>query len=318
MKATDYEQMLGDIKAALAANASTTFAIIGHTPLAYDLISFFRSVGAEARLLGVYAETGRAGSASVKLFSDLVRDNPTVAIVASDANKESLLEGAAQYLTPATRVLLAGYGHFEFKDDLFENSARSVLVPSLANGYPNSLIHIYQCLKNAARLDLEGVVVEFGMFKGGTTTVIANFVKNLGRTWRVIGFDTFAGFPPKRSPLDMYDHPDCVFPDEEAVRNYVRPLNIEVVSGDVVKTVTRLSSEQIVLAFVDTDNYTSACAILDVIQDRIVPHGAIVFDHFTGRDRFRYTLGERLAAKRLLQDRRYFNLHHTGVFFRQS
>jgi hypothetical protein len=43
-----------------------------------------------------------------------------------------------------------------------------------------------------------------------------------------------------------------------------------------------------------------------------------VFDHFTGVDRFLYTLGERLAAKRLLDDSRFFNLHGTGVFFRQS
>jgi hypothetical protein len=43
----------------------------------------------------------------------------------------------------------------------------------------------------------------------------------------------------------------------------------------------------------------------------------MVFDHATGIDRFRYTLGERLAARLLLGDARYFHLHGTGVFDRQ-
>lgn len=71
------------------------------------------------------------------------------------------------------------------------------------------------------------------------------------------------------------------------------------------------------LTFIDTDNYTSAKAAIEVVRERTVPGGAIVFDHFTGLNRFRYTLGERIAAKALLDDVRYFNLHDTGVFYRQ-
>jgi O-methyltransferase len=72
-----------------------------------------------------------------------------------------------------------------------------------------------------------------------------------------------------------------------------------------------------VLSFIDTDNYTSATAALEIAADRTVPGGAIVFDHFTGTDRFRYTLGERMAGQALLDDPRYFHLHGTGVFWRQ-
>ena len=133
----------------------------------------------------------------------------------------------------------------------------------------------------------------------------------------MIGFDTFDGFPPKRSVLDMYAHPGCVFRDEAFVRRAVTGTGIEVVSGDVVETVHRLDQEDVVLAYVDMDNYSPAVAVLDVIQDRTVVGGAIVFDHFTGRNRFRYTLGERMAARRLLEDERYFHLHDTGVFLRQ-
>jgi hypothetical protein len=93
--------------------------------------------------------------------------------------------------------------------------------------------------------------------------------------------------------------------------------NVEIVAGDIAETCQRLNGEQLILSFMDTDNYTPAKAALEVVQPRTVVGGAVVFDHFTGADRFRYTLGERMAGAVLLDDPRYFHLHGTGVFYRQ-
>jgi hypothetical protein len=155
------------------------------------------------------------------------------------------------------------------------------------------------------------------MFKGGTTMLISRFIEGLGAKWRIYGFDTFSGFPPKRSPLDMYDHPDCVFLDGDMVRTMFAGRNVEIVQGDVVETISRLSAEDLVLSFVDTDNYTSAQAIIRVITERTRVGGAIIFDHWAGHGRYIDTIGERMAAKVLAADPRYFNLHGTGVFLRQ-
>ncbi len=197
-------------------------------------------------------------------------------------------------------------------------SESQLLVPSLANGYPNSLVHLYQCLANAARLGLTGAVAELGMFKGGTTMFLSRVIERLGASWPVIGFDTFGGFPPRRSPLDMYDHPGCVFTDQAAVRRYLDGRDIEIIAGDIAETCRRLEGEDLVLTFIDTDNYTPASAALEIARERTVPGGAIVFDHFTGTDRFRYTLGERIAGRVLLGDPRWLHLHGTGVFYRQA
>lgn len=177
---------------------------------------------------------------------------------------------------------------------------------------------MYQCLVNAARLGTSGVVAELGMFKGGTTMFLSKVIERLGASWPVIGFDTFGGFSLRRSPLDMYDHPGCVFTDLAAVRRYLDGRNIEIVPGDITDTCRRLEGEDLVLTFIDTDNHTPAKAALEVVRGRTVPGGAIVFDHFTGTSRFRYTLGERIAGRVLLDDARYFHLHETGVFYRQS
>jgi len=147
---------------------------------------------------------------------------------------------------------------------------------------------------------------------------LSRVIERLGAGWPVIGFDTFGGSPPRRSPLDMYDHPGCVFTDLTAARRYLDDRNVEIVAGDITATCRRLEGEDLVLSFIETDNYTSATAALEIVADRTVPGGAIVFDHFTGTDRFRYTLGERMAGQALLDDARYFHLHGTGVFWRQT
>lgn len=199
----------------------------------------------------------------------------------------------------------------------YHHELGNLLVPSLANGYPNTLTHLHQCLTNAARLGLTGVVAEFGMFKGGTTMFLSRIIEQLGLDWPVIGFDTFAGFPARRSPLDMYDHPGCVFTDLESVRRYLADRRVEIVPGDIAATASRLAHEDLICTFIDTDNYTPGTAAVTVARKRTLVGGAIVFDHVTGTNRFRYTLGERLAARPLLGDSRYFHLHGTGVFYRQ-
>jgi len=300
---------------------SARAAIVGRTPAALALVGTFVAMGIEHQLLGVYAEHGTAAPgaprADPRPLAQIAEDNPDLVLIASDAEKEALLTAALPYLTPRTKVLIGGFQHYLFRDELFERETSNAFAPSFANGYPNTLIHIYQCLQNAARLRLRGVVAEFGMFKGGTTMLISRFIEALGQDWKVYGFDTFDGFPAPRSPLDMYAHPDCVYLDYETVRRFFEKRNVEVVAGDLVETASHLKDQDIILAFIDTDNYTSASRVLDAIADQVVVGGAVVFDHFNGRDRFLYTLGERYAAKRLLDDSRYFNLHDTGVFLRQ-
>lgn len=314
------DALLADVQVALAADVSATFAIVGHTPATYELLRLFHSTGQSRRLIGVFDAKIASDDAEpgFRPLGALRGQNPSYVAIAVDEQKQELLASLEGLVPVATKLLFAGQGQYNFRDEAFTRVGREMLVPSFATGYPNTLIHLYECLRNAARLGLEGVVVEFGMFKGGTTMMLSRFVKALGQDWPVIGFDTFAGFPPKRSLFDMYDHPDCHFDDLESVRRLVDGHGIEVVPGDIVETVERLRDERIVLAFVDTDNFTPASAAVAAVQERVLVGGAIVFDHYTGRKRHRYTLGERMAAQPLEVDRRYFNLHDTGVFLRQQ
>ncbi|WP_299749588.1 TylF/MycF/NovP-related O-methyltransferase [uncultured Tateyamaria sp.] len=311
------DSLLDDVRVAMCSSPAATFAVVGLGPAAYEVGSLFRNAGQMDRFLGVFDERIEQASNNHQPLREIKGVKPTYVVIAVDEGKNEVLLALEGLVPVETRILFAGSRQYDFSDSRFERALRTSLVPSFATGYPEVVIHLYECLRNAARLGLEGAVVEFGMFKGGTTMLLSAFIEELERDWPVIGFDTFSGFPPKRSLFDMYDHPDCHFEDLEAVRRLVSGRRIEVVPGDIVDTISRLSDVDVVLAFVDTDNYTPAAAAVAMLRERVVRNGTIVFDHYTGRSRHRYTLGERFAASGLEQDSRFFNLHGTGVFIRQ-
>lgn len=295
--------------------------LLGLTPVTIDLLRSLAPVGLLDSITAIYdlkpQEKLTLGPA-VRSLEELHGDSLDVLVVCSDEDKEVLIEQALPYITGTPRLVIAGFEQYRFRDPGFTELLSELLVPSIANGYDNCQIHLYQCLTNAAKLGISGAVVEFGTYKGGTSVFLANAVKRLGQEWPVFSLDTYDGFPPRRSPLDMYNNPDCEYRDKAAVLAYTSRAGVQLIEGDIVETASQLADHQFVLSFFDTDNYSSAMAGLDVVRDRTAVGGAIIFDHWVGRERFRYTLGERFAARVLLEDKRYFNLHGTGVFLRQA
>lgn len=319
MERGDAEKLREDVLEQVARGA-INFGILGNDPVGFELFGLLTHEFPSCVVRWYGGAPLALAAGQNHALTRLSVDKPSVVVVAEDADKEPVLLEAVPNLGYAPVVLLAGYAHYGFRDALFEQTLADLHVPSIANGYPNTLVHLYECIVNAARLGLDGAIVEFGVFKGGTTMFLARVARALGLRWRVIGFDTFRGaFPPRCSPLDMYSHPGAVFGDFGAVERYLETEGIELVRGDIVETASQLGDTPVVLGFIDTDNYSSARAAIEAVRENVVVGGALIFDHLTGVDRFRYTLGERIAARELLaDDDRYFNLHGTGVFLRQQ
>ncbi|MGB1697349.1 MAG: TylF/MycF/NovP-related O-methyltransferase, partial [Thermoplasmatota archaeon] len=261
-------------------------------------------------------QAGPLDGITVESIANLKTVSNQVIVICADAEKELLLEQILPKINGEPKILLAGYAHYEYQNPTFKKIKESLAVPSIANGYENCLIHLFQCIENGIKNNLQGDVVEFGTFQGGTTKFLAKTVKALGGSAKIWTFDTFEGFPSKESPLDLYNHEDLGNTNLQEVQNYLQNENVEIVPGDIRDTVQVLEEIPIQLAFMDTDNYSAATAALATIAAQIVPGGAIVFDHYTGHNRFRYTIGERIAAKTLENDSRFINLHGTGVFIK--
>lgn len=296
-------------------------ALIGLTAEALDVHKRLASRTLAERVCGIFdPDRSPETISSGRRWSELAVVAPDLLVICADAGKERLLEAYDELCPtpdPIPAVVIAGTSHLEYQDPVYAELDAPMLVPSYATGYPLTRVHMFQCLQAAAANEISGAIVEFGCFKGGTTAWLARCARRLGLDSTVIGFDSFEGFPPPRSVFDLYEHPRCVFRGEQQVRDYLEPLGVEVISGDIAATASRrLEREPILLAFVDTDNYTPAAAALSVVAENLVPGGAIVFDHWTTTPEYIYTLGERVAARRVLASRGLLQLYGTGVWIR--
>lgn len=302
----------------LVSDDRKAIALVGLSSTAIDLLSQLREDGLGPTLLGIFDPSLPEGREQLaEPWTRLGELDPDLIVICSDREKELLLRASETALhgqVDLPDAVLAGTAHLAFDDPLFDELDAPALVPSYATGHPHTRIHLYQCLKAAAAHELRGAVVEFGAFKGGTTAWLARLVSRLNlRDSPVIGFDTWQGFPARQSLFDLYRHPRCKFDDIDAVRAYVEPVGAELVVGDIANTAAaRLQNQPVLLAFLDTDNYTAARAALQAVLPNLVPGGTVVLDHFATSEAYLYTVGERMAAHEVLGD--LLHVHGTGVF----
>lgn len=305
---------------ALARTVDTgaqSIALLGFTPATLAVRHALTAAGLGERVLGIY-EPGDARGADASPLAELARRDHDLLVVGVNATKAQLLDAYRREVgepedPPA--VVLAGTAHLEYADADFDELNAPALVPSYATGSPYTRQHLFQCLQAAAANDLRGAIVEFGAFKGGTTAWLARVARHLGLDGcPVIGLDSWSGFPPRRSVLDLYEHPRCVFTDLDAVRAYTDPFGVQLIAGDITETYHRLEGEPLLLCFFDTDNYSPARAALDLCAGQLVVGGSIVFDHVATLPEYIDTLGERIAAYEVLPPLGFLHLHGTGVF----
>lgn len=317
------DALASDALAAITLRRRRAIALLGYSDLCCATYARLQALGCGELLVGVYDPRAERQGATLGQFTvsplEAARARPIDLIcVCADAEKEDVLL-AYEALVDSERlpeVILAGSAHFAFRDPVFHSVTEKKLVKSTATGSPHTLIHLYQCLRNAAKLGARGTIAEFGMYKGGTTVMLTKMASSLGLDSQVIGFDAFTGFPSRRSLLDLYADPVCEFTNVEEVQRYCAPYGIEIVAGDISETYRRLEGESLLLSFFDTDNYSPTKAALPLCIEQTVPGGSIVFDHVHSLEEFRYTLGERIAAYELLGESDFFHLHGTGVFTR--
>lgn len=290
-------------------------ALLGETPASAHVRAALAAANLTDRIVGVFDPDPGPGARAIEELSGTDHD---LLAVGNDAGKADLLlayRDRVEQRQPPVDVVIAGTAHLDFADPLFGELDVPALVPSYATGSPHTRIHLFQCLQAAAANSLSGAIVEFGAFKGGTTAWLARTAQRLGLTDSpVIGFDSWAGFSPRRSVLDLYEHPRCVFTDLAAVRAYTEPFGIELVPGDITDTYRQLDGRPLLLCFFDTDNYSPTRAALDLCARQLVVGGSIVFDHVATLPEYVDTLGERIAAYEVLSRAGFLHLHATGVF----
>lgn len=312
-------ELLEDILRAIAVGHSELL-IWGSGIRGLGLVGLMKDRGLESYIAGViHSEEAMHGRnvagftiAAPKQVAQLQFDT---LVVAADEEKETVLREFASLDGRNVHIIVCGNRHFEFNDPTFSTIVSSCHVKSKAGGYPDMLIHLYQALQYVSRRKLRGAVAEFGVFQGGTTVFMAKVLKNLGSDAKIFGFDTFAGFPPRKHALDLYSDAKCEFPYYDVVKAYCAPYNIELINGDISETHRRLIGIPLALTFFDADNYSTARAALPLCYEQTVSGGILAFDHYYSPNWVR-TIGERMAIKEVLAGMDILNLHGTGIFIK--
>jgi SAM-dependent methyltransferase len=131
------------------------------------------------------------------------------------------------------------------------------------------LVKIYYELSSREQLD--GDVVEMGVFEGHTISAMAEIFKNR----KFYGFDTFKGIQGS-SPHDSIDYDSAEW--SVAKQKVDCPENVKLIQGDVLNGVEL--PKRIVLAHLDMDIYAPTLAGIRSIWPNLVQGGVIIFDDF--------------------------------------
>jgi hypothetical protein len=140
-------------------------------------------------------------------------------------------------------------------------------------------------------VDLPGDFVECGVFKGDMSWVVTQMVDFGKLPKKFYLYDTFLGFSPKYSSVDdfpdnrwFFDFANSVYKDENIypmVVNKFKDLpNVQIVRGVVPESFTQALPERISYLHIDLNSPAAEIAALEVLFDRVVAGGIIVFDDY--------------------------------------
>lgn len=169
---------------------------------------------------------------------------------------------------------------------------------SIERGYA-----LYEAVKYICKRGLPGNIIESGVWRGGSSMIIALTLKKLGDTKRHLYlFDTFDGMPPPDDiDVDHQGTPAAQLLDEQkdersesliwaksdratvhhnmASTGY--PMDrIHLIEGDVREKAKSVATGALALLRLDTDWYSSTKAELTEFWPRLTQHGALLIDDY--------------------------------------
>lgn len=153
----------------------------------------------------------------------------------------------------------------------------------------HTLVDIYRCYELWDLVDqtkqLEGALIEIGVWRGGTGGLIAKRAELSGIREPVYLCDTFAGVVKASSRDSFYqgcEHNDTSRAQVEGlVRDRLGLSNVMILEGVFPdETAPQVRSNKFRFCHIDVDVYESARYILEWLWDRLVVGGVVVYDDY--------------------------------------
>jgi O-methyltransferase len=193
------------------------------------------------------------------------------------------------------RLLSLGKSMGFLDDAAFAASYRQIKGSHQYDQYesPHTVAWRLHTLTWAARngLSLDGDFVECGVFKGDFAWVVTQ-VTDFARQPKIFYlYDTFAGFAPAYSSPDdfpeapgFFDFANKVYGDptiyDEVIRKFADIPNVRVVRGALPDSLSQAAPDRIAFLHIDLNSPAAEIATLEVLFNRVVSNGVIVFDDY--------------------------------------
>ena len=158
---------------------------------------------------------------------------------------------------------------------------RRPLTPQLA---PARLEDYLQALRD--RSELPGAVLEVGCFRGATTVIAGQMLRDMGQERRYVCVDTFEGFVPDQFEVDVEhgtpesfgsgfsQNPRETF--ERTMRHFHLP--VEAIQADIVEIDPARLPERMSVCLMDVDLAVPIREGLAKVRPRMVPGGVMLVD----------------------------------------
>lgn len=151
----------------------------------------------------------------------------------------------------------------------------------------DSLIHLLDTC-----LDLEGDVIECGVYRGKSLQRLARHLAERASTKMLYGLDSFGGFPKdkvKRVDVGRFRflwrlRQKFLIADDVPARMQaffqLADINGEIVKGYFAETLPRFAKSTFCFIHLDCDIYESYIECLEALWNNLVPGGVMVFDDY--------------------------------------
>ena len=209
------------------------------------------------------------------------------------------------------------------RQDIIEanNVERSIISTSSKYSMTSkiSLWSVIQSIRHIKEHDLQGDIVECGVWRGGNiicASLMCDYLKIKKKIW---AFDTYAGMPkPSKEDYRISNllpavkdwdkrqkkgkNTWCHASFEEVSNNFKSMLsgvdNIKMIKGEVEKTLNKLDiPSKISLLRLDTDWYSSTKKSLEVLYPRLQPKGILIIDDYGHWEGVRKAVDEYFKGK---------------------
>jgi hypothetical protein len=156
---------------------------------------------------------------------------------------------------------------------------------------------LWKTVRSICQLGIPGDLVECGVWRGGTSLMMALTLKSLGQTDRELYlYDTFSGISEPTTQDERFDGQAPRISNLEVVRANLLSTGypeqrLHFVCGEVEETIPRITPQRIALFCLETDWYESAVHGFNHLYPRVSPRGAVIIESY------RHWKGERGAVE---------------------